>query len=1240
MRYLEAGTLKARMSKEPLSLSEINRVVGQVGSALDYAHRMGVVHRDVKPANVLLDAEGDAFLTDFGLAKIMSGSARLTGTGVGIGTPVYMSPEQGQAQKVDARSDVYSLGVMLYELATGRVPYEAETPLAVVLKHIQEPLPLPSSVRPNLPERIERVILRAMAKEPEDRYQTAGEMVRALDGAVRAAEAAVRTEPAIERTTPMPGAVRAVPQAKARRLRLPRWVGWAAGGAVALAAFFFILSRVPLRVEISGGQLEVVRVVEETPVEAAATPTSQPAAIPTHTPEPVPAAGTSVPLEQGEILGYLNNDVCIFDSQGMSTLTGLAETFIDFNGLSWSPDGSRLVFSANRKDDDAADPKNDLYIANRDGSNVTALARNPDSFLFFPAWSPNGEWIAFHDNSAVAVIRPDGTDENTLVQGGNTCPQAVAWSPDSQSIAWVGELGFCETGKSRDVWVINRDGSGMNNIFHSSEQELENQIAWSPDGESVAVLTTDGVAYLVDADCSDQPNGCDESSRTEIATFPNHWLHTFYPQWGGEAAAAPTPAEQARAFADPILAAIADRPPDYEDDFSDPASGWSQGAIVDLTGWEEGERGYADGEYYIVAPPAKLRPQMPERPMTCASGWPADLGALSDMVLEVEGRFVEVENGNRHVNFRQWDDPDTGLGGKYEVMFEPNGNVWIGKVHPTEGHQVLAEMQGLPVQAGLETNRLRIVTVGPRIAVYVNGEPVLFFADPDFDERYQSGPVSLVACNSADTPMEVRWDSLKVWDISGLELPSAEATPAAEQAHAFAAPILVAIADRAPDFEDDFGNQASGWYIGSSDECECGYEDGALSISVKHPTPPGTPTCESRSNRAPAFSDFALEVDVRAVSGVEGKWAILIRDSPSRHHIVEFEPTKDEFQWIRVLDGVPTTLAQEMGVSAFNVGYETNHLQIIAQGPRIAVYANGEPVWFVYDESLRVGEIALRAGIFDVSTSAPFHVHFDNLRVWDISDLELPAPADADLWCDVGCWLQGPAGDLASRNPHTSFDAIVQGQNAVRDVAQIAIESPNGETIVLTPYGDIYGQEGRFAGLTPGLPQAEGTYTFTALDANGTPIPGMVTSNVYIGGYEPDPPNNIQAEVVETGILVTWDPSPVIPGAFEPNGSPPLGWYSILLTQEEGELVYGWEHEHRPLPETTYLIPFRRQDFGPSDTGLALKEMEDGVYYLELHAFSVAPEGTAGHYVECIAHDPAQNIRIVIEGGQVRIEGP
>ena len=196
MRYLEAGTLKDRLGADPLPLDVVNRVISQIGSALDYAHRQSIIHRDVKPSNILMDAEEDCFLTDFGLAKMMETSVHLTGTGVGIGTPAYMSPEQGRGAEVDSRTDVYSLGVMLYEMTTGRMPYYADTPIALVIKHMTEPLPLPRAVRPNLPEGVERVILKALAKAPEDRFETAAQMVRALDVAVRQVEGLGHAAPA------------------------------------------------------------------------------------------------------------------------------------------------------------------------------------------------------------------------------------------------------------------------------------------------------------------------------------------------------------------------------------------------------------------------------------------------------------------------------------------------------------------------------------------------------------------------------------------------------------------------------------------------------------------------------------------------------------------------------------------------------------------------------------------------------------------------------------------------------------------------------------------------------------------------------------------------------------------------------------------------------------------------------------------------------------------------------------
>jgi serine/threonine protein kinase len=186
MPFIESGTLTDSLKGAPLPLPQIRRLVSQIGEALDYAHAHGLVHRDVKPSNVLMDGRGNCLLSDFGLAKMVQGGAKFTDTGGVLGTPAYMSPEQGQGLPLDRRSDVYSLGVMLYEMATGKPPFDADTPIAVVIKHIQEPLPLPRRLNPDLPEAVERVILKALAKDPADRFQTAREMVAALQAVIPA----------------------------------------------------------------------------------------------------------------------------------------------------------------------------------------------------------------------------------------------------------------------------------------------------------------------------------------------------------------------------------------------------------------------------------------------------------------------------------------------------------------------------------------------------------------------------------------------------------------------------------------------------------------------------------------------------------------------------------------------------------------------------------------------------------------------------------------------------------------------------------------------------------------------------------------------------------------------------------------------------------------------------------------------------------------------------------------------
>jgi serine/threonine-protein kinase len=188
MRFIEGETLKARLNRGQLALPDILNVIRPMGDALSYAHEQGVLHRDIKPSNVLLRRDNRVFLTDFGLARMMeAGESSLTRDAL-VGTPQYISPEQAMGKShLDARTDIYSFGVVLYELFTGQVPFHADTPYAIIHDHIYTPLPLPRSINPNLPPALEQVLLKALAKNPDDRYSTAAELVEATEEAVASA---------------------------------------------------------------------------------------------------------------------------------------------------------------------------------------------------------------------------------------------------------------------------------------------------------------------------------------------------------------------------------------------------------------------------------------------------------------------------------------------------------------------------------------------------------------------------------------------------------------------------------------------------------------------------------------------------------------------------------------------------------------------------------------------------------------------------------------------------------------------------------------------------------------------------------------------------------------------------------------------------------------------------------------------------------------------------------------------
>jgi serine/threonine protein kinase len=172
MEYLPGGTLKERLG-QPIPWQEAIRLMIPIAEALDFAHSQHMIHRDVKPSNILLTERGQPMLTDFGIAKILDldETADLTGTGMGVGTPEYMAPEQWQGQ-VSEQTDVYALGVTLFEMVTRRRPYTAETPAALLIKQTNDPLPRPKSLLPELPDAVEKILLKALAKAPPDRYES------------------------------------------------------------------------------------------------------------------------------------------------------------------------------------------------------------------------------------------------------------------------------------------------------------------------------------------------------------------------------------------------------------------------------------------------------------------------------------------------------------------------------------------------------------------------------------------------------------------------------------------------------------------------------------------------------------------------------------------------------------------------------------------------------------------------------------------------------------------------------------------------------------------------------------------------------------------------------------------------------------------------------------------------------------------------------------------------------------
>jgi serine/threonine protein kinase len=456
MRYLEAGTLKDKMvAHRPLPLNEIDHIFTQLIDALSYAHSFGIVHRDLKPANALIDSHGNIFLTDFGIAKLLeSASPRLTQTDAIMGTPAYISPEQAQAGPVDQRSDIYSLGIILYEMVTGQVPFAADTPLAIILKHVSDPLPLPSLIKPDIPASIEQIILKALAKDPRDRFATADAFLAAWKRALEEKDTVRRpaepmSMPAVRATTAAP-VTRAIPNAR-------RSMGWAAG---CLAGVCLLLSVAGVGlVALNWQNLSFLGPATDVPTQV---PTNVPTNTPINTPVPTE---TVAPISVDNVL--LEDD---FSSSQWGTGTD-ADSAVEYDNEALQ----MIVFTNNwfvwstPDDQDYQNVHMEVTVSNNDTDTHTAFGlmcnqqASSDSSFYYFAVTPAGQYaiakatvdqddvfLTNNDDWAISSLIPKNASSYRV--GADCGKGTLTLYVEGQQIASVSDASYTQGGVAVFAW--------------------------------------------------------------------------------------------------------------------------------------------------------------------------------------------------------------------------------------------------------------------------------------------------------------------------------------------------------------------------------------------------------------------------------------------------------------------------------------------------------------------------------------------------------------------------------------------------------------------------------------------------------------------------------------------------------------------------------------------------------------------------------------------------------------------
>ena len=514
MRYMPAGSVDDQLRLGAMPTDKIMSIIAQIAPALDYAHSKEVLHRDLKPSNVLMDDGGGAFITDFGIARIAGDTAASITTQGVVGTPSYMSPEQAQGKAMDGRSDLYSLGVMLFEMATGRRPFESETAYSIAVMQVTTPPPQPRSINPQISAAVEHVILKALRKNPDERYPTAVALMEALQLAIDRPGSVFDTEPSM-RATPAPSAPVSLPPSPpvmypqapsgprsavpayseplqsriSRRRKNSPWVSVLIGGSLGCGLVSIIAIIVIFAASFLLPPADITATVPTATTQAALILTQGTGTPPAATPT---LDATSETARQTLLARSQDNDATLTAVAQFTAAAPTRPPGLDPIGVRGTPtlrpslreaEGS-LIFADLRGEEI---PSFEIIRLDLDTWIETQLTQDGSDNIY-PQPSPDGRWIVFQSNRRgpdydIYVMNTVGGQLTQLTNNGHD-DRLPSWSPDGEWIVYASDV---RSDGTSDLYRIRPDGSDNQPILSNTQRMSHPR--YSPDGRYLVFTT-------------------------------------------------------------------------------------------------------------------------------------------------------------------------------------------------------------------------------------------------------------------------------------------------------------------------------------------------------------------------------------------------------------------------------------------------------------------------------------------------------------------------------------------------------------------------------------------------------------------------------------------------------------------------------------------------------------------------------------------------------------------------------